>query len=78
MQMPDLDFIACGKAKEAISVLKRFTFEFIKTGISLIDIDGLQMITGIRKAITIGILLFLLYLVIPTQVRVLTPMIPMQ
>ncbi|MFT7496361.1 MAG: hypothetical protein ACI9V8_001253, partial [Urechidicola sp.] len=30
MQMPDLDFIACGKAKEAISVLKRFTFEFIK------------------------------------------------
>jgi PleD family two-component response regulator len=48
--MPDLDIIACGNAKEAISAIKRFTFEIITTGISLPDIDGYQLISEIRKS----------------------------
>jgi PleD family two-component response regulator len=49
-QMPDLDIIACGNAKEAISAIKLFTFEIITTGISLPDMDGYQLITEIRKS----------------------------
>jgi len=49
-QMPDLDIIACGNAKEAISAIKRFSFEIITTGISLPDMDGYQLIAEIRKS----------------------------
>lgn len=49
-QMPDLDIIACGTGKEAISAIKRFDFEIITTGITLPDMDGYQLITEIRNS----------------------------
>jgi len=47
--VPDIDVIACGTAKEAITACKRFDFEIITTGLSLPDMDGYDMIEQIRK-----------------------------
>ncbi len=46
---PDLDIIACGNGKEAMTAVKRFEFEIITTGISLPDTDGYQLIEEIRQ-----------------------------
>ena len=46
---PDLDIIACGTGKEAITAVKRFEFEIITTGITLPDTDGYQLIEEIRQ-----------------------------
>ena len=47
--LPDIDIIACGTAKEALTACKRFEFEIITTGLSLPDMDGQQLISEIRK-----------------------------
>ncbi len=47
---PDLDIIACGSGKEALTAVKRFEFEIITTGISLPDTDGYALIEEIRKS----------------------------
>ncbi len=47
---PDLDIIACGNGKEALTAVKRFEFEIITTGISLPDTDGYALIEEIRKS----------------------------
>ena len=47
--LPDIDIIACGTAKEALTATKRFNFEIITTGLSLPDMGGQEMITEIRK-----------------------------
>jgi CheY-like chemotaxis protein len=46
---PDLDIIACGTGKEALTAVKRFEFEIITTGLSLPDTDGYQLIELIRQ-----------------------------
>ncbi len=46
---PDLDIIACGSGKEAMTAVKRFRFEIITTGITLPDTDGYQLIDEIRQ-----------------------------
>ncbi len=46
---PDLDIIACGSGKEALTAVKRFEFEIITTGIALPDTDGYQLIEEIRQ-----------------------------
>ncbi len=46
---PELDIIACGSAKEAMTAVKRFEFEIITTGTSLPDGDGYQLIEQIRQ-----------------------------
>ena len=46
---PDLDIIACGSGKEAMTAVKRFEFEIITTGISLPDTDGYTLIEQIRQ-----------------------------
>ena len=46
---PELDIIACGTGKEAMTAVKRFEFEIITTGISLPDTDGYQLIELIRQ-----------------------------
>jgi PleD family two-component response regulator len=46
---PDLDIIACGSGKEAMTAVKRYEFEIITTGISLPDTDGYQLIQEIRQ-----------------------------
>ena len=46
---PELDIVACGSGKEAMSSVKRFEFEIITTGINLPDTDGYQLIEEIRK-----------------------------
>lgn len=50
-RLSDIDIIACGSAKEAITACKRFEFEIITTGLSLPDMDGYQMVGEIRKLI---------------------------
>ena len=47
--MPDVDIIACGTAKEALTATNRFQFEIITTGLALPDMDGHDMIGEIRK-----------------------------
>ncbi len=47
--LPDVDIIACGTAKEAITACKRFEFEIITTGLALPDMDGYEMIAELRK-----------------------------
>ena len=47
---PDLDIIACGSGKEALTAVKRFEFEIITTGIKLPDTDGYQLIEEIRES----------------------------
>ncbi len=47
--LPDIDIIACGTAKEALTATKRFNFEIITTGLTLPDMDGQKMIEEIRK-----------------------------
>ncbi len=47
---PDLDIIACGNGKEALTAVKRFEFEIITTGIKLPDTDGYTLIEEIRKS----------------------------
>ncbi len=47
---PDLDIVACGNGKEALTAVKRFEFEIITTGISLPDTDGYALIEEIRKS----------------------------
>ncbi len=47
---PDLDIIACGSGKEALTAVRRFEFEIITTGISLPDTDGYSLIEEIRKS----------------------------
>jgi len=47
--LPDIDIIACGSAKEALTATKRFDFEIITTGLTLPDMDGYDMIGEIRK-----------------------------
>ena len=46
---PDLDIIACGSGKEAMSAVKRYEFEIITIGITLPDTDGYQLIEEIRQ-----------------------------
>ncbi len=46
---PDLDIIACGNGKEAMTAAKRYEFEIITTGITLPDIDGYRLIEQIRE-----------------------------
>ena len=46
---PELDIIACGSGREALSAVKRFEFEIITTGITLPDTDGYQLIEEIRQ-----------------------------
>lgn len=46
---PDLDIIACGSGKEALTAVKRYEFEIITTGITLPDTDGYQLIEEIRQ-----------------------------
>ena len=45
----DIDIIACGTAKEALTATNRYNFEIITTGLSLPDMDGYEMITQIRE-----------------------------
>ena len=45
---PDLDIIACGSAKEALTAVKRFEFAIITTGIALPDMNGYELIEQIR------------------------------
>ena len=47
---PDLDIVACGNGKEALTAVKRFEFEIITTGMSLPDTDGYALIEEIRKS----------------------------
>lgn len=47
--LPEIDIIACGTAKEALTACKRFEFEIITTGLSLPDMDGHELIANIRK-----------------------------
>ncbi len=49
-QMPRLDIIACGTAKEARTAVQQFEFEIITTGIALPDMDGYSLIDHIRKS----------------------------
>ena len=49
-QMPGLDIIACGTAREALTAIKRFEFEIITTGIALPDMDGYRLIEHIRSS----------------------------
>ena len=49
-QMPRLDIIACGTAREARTAVKQFEFEIITTGITLPDMDGYSLIDHIRKS----------------------------
>jgi len=46
---PDLDIIACGSGREAMTAVRRFDFEVITTGINLPDTDGYQLIDDIRQ-----------------------------
>ena len=46
---PDLDIIACGSGREAMTAVRRFEFEIITTGLNLPDIDGYQLIEQIRQ-----------------------------
>ena len=45
----EVDVIACGSAKEAITAARRFEFDVITTGISLPDMDGYALIEELRK-----------------------------
>jgi len=47
--LTDIDIIACGTAKEALTATKRYNFEIITTGLTLPDKDGYEMITEIRN-----------------------------
>ena len=49
-QMPGLDIIACGTAREARTAVQQFEFEIITTGITLPDMDGYSLIDHIRKS----------------------------
>ena len=49
-QMPGLDIIACGTAKEAHTAVQQFEFEIITTVITLPDMDGYSLIDHIRKS----------------------------
>lgn len=49
-QMPGLDIIACGTAKEARTAVQQFEFEIITTGLALPDMDGYSLIEEIRKS----------------------------
>lgn len=49
-QIPGLDIIACGTAKEARTAVQQFEFEIITTGITLPDMDGYSLIDHIRKS----------------------------
>ena len=46
---PNLDIIACGSGKEAMTAVKRYEFEIITTGITLPDTDGYRLIEEIRQ-----------------------------
>lgn len=46
----DLDIIACGTGKEALTAVKRFEFEIITTGIALEDMNGYELIEQIRNS----------------------------
>jgi len=48
-RLSDIDIIACGSAREAISACRRYEFEVITTGLSLPDGDGYAMIDEIRE-----------------------------
>ena len=47
--LTDIDIIACGTAKEALTATKRYDFEIITTGLALPDMDGYEMVAEIRK-----------------------------
>ena len=47
--LSDVDIIACGTAKEALTATKRFEFQIITTGLTLPDMDGYDMISEIRN-----------------------------
>ncbi len=46
---PDLEIIACGSGREAMSAAGRFEFDIITTGITLPDTDGYRLIEEIRQ-----------------------------
>jgi PleD family two-component response regulator len=46
---PDIDIIACGSGREAMTAVRRFEFEIITTGINLPDTDGYELIEAIRQ-----------------------------
>lgn len=46
---PEIDVIACGSGKEAITAARRFEFDVITTGINLPDLDGYALIEELRK-----------------------------
>ena len=48
--MPELDIIACGNGKEAMTAIRRFEFQIITTGISLPDMDGYKIIEFVRQS----------------------------
>ena len=48
-RLADIDIIACGNAREAITACRRYEFEVITTGLSLPDADGYAMIDDIRE-----------------------------
>ncbi len=48
-RLTDIDIIACGTAREALSACRRYEFEIITTGLSLPDGDGYAMIDDIRE-----------------------------
>ncbi len=47
--LSDIDIIACGTAKEALTATRRFEFQIITTGLTLPDMDGYTMIEEIRR-----------------------------
>jgi len=47
-ELDDVEIIACGTGKEAISAAKRYEFDIITTGIDLPDFNGYQLIEKIR------------------------------
>ncbi len=47
-ELDNIEIIACGSAKEAITAATRYEFDIITTGIDLIDMNGYQLIEKIR------------------------------
>ncbi len=48
-ELTDVEIIACGSAKEALTASTRYEFDIITTGIDLPDLNGYQLIEKIRK-----------------------------
>ncbi|MBL7004009.1 MAG: response regulator [Gammaproteobacteria bacterium] len=46
----NIEIIACGSAKEALSAVTRYKFDIITTGLDLQDMNGYELIKKIRKS----------------------------